>query len=144
MNAGLILVVRRRIEADAARLFHAWTDPAQLLAWWGPRPVRCCSAEVDLRIGGGYRIGNKLPDGKILWISGRFETVEPPHLLIYSWQVEGSGMGEERVSVRFMPQGDVTEVIVTHERIGDATLRERHAQGWEGCFDGLQQYLATQ
>ncbi len=59
------LVVRRTIKAGPERVFEAWTRPELLLAWWGPRPVRCSGAEVDLRVGGRYRIDNQLPDGAL-------------------------------------------------------------------------------
>jgi hypothetical protein len=38
-------------------------------------------------------------------------------------------------------QGEATEVIVTHEGISSATLRDRHLQGWDGCLDGLGNHL---
>src|SRR5215831_11946252 len=64
------LVVRRVIGAPAAKLFDAWTTPEALLAWFGPRDVRCIAADIDLRVGGAYRLGNELPDGRVLWIAG--------------------------------------------------------------------------
>jgi hypothetical protein len=38
--------------------------------------VTCSGAEVDLRVGGRYRIDNALPDGKTLSIEGEFQIVE--------------------------------------------------------------------
>lgn len=140
-TANLSLTVRRTIRADAARLFQAWTDPAQLVAWWGPRPVTCIEAQVDLRVGGRYRTGNRMPDGKILYIGGVFEVIEPPHRLVYTWQVEPAAGVPERVTVRFEQRGGETEVSVTHERINDAAMRDRHQAGWQGCFDSLVAYL---
>jgi uncharacterized protein YndB with AHSA1/START domain len=138
---GLTLVVRRTIRAGAHRLFQAWTEPEQLVAWWGPRPVTCSEAQVDLRVGGRYRIGNLLPDGKTLWISGVFEVIESPRLLVYTWEVEPASGPAERVTVRFDAREGETEVSVIHERIGDAAMRDRHQAGWQGCLDGLVAYL---
>ncbi len=81
------LVVRRIIQATPERLFKAWTDPEQLKKWWGPQSVTCVDAEVDLRVGGRYRIANQFPDGKLLWISGEFQLIEPPHKLAYTWRI---------------------------------------------------------
>jgi uncharacterized protein YndB with AHSA1/START domain len=135
------LIVRRTIRASAARLFEAWTQPAQLQQWWGPEAVDCIDAEVDLRVGGRYRIGNRFPDGKILWIAGEFEVIEAPHKLVYTWGLEPLCGAAERVTVRFTPQGVATEVIVTHEGIAWVSIRERHEQGWQGCLDALAKYL---
>src|SRR5687767_6184273 len=106
MSAGISLVVRRTIQASVTRVFEAWTRPEELRRWWGPRPVTCSDAEVDLRVGGSYRIGNRLPDGSTIWISGEFEIVEPPERLVYTWHVEGKdppGTEHSRVSVHFSP-----------------------------------------
>jgi len=135
------LVVRKTIRASAERLFTAWTDPAQLKLWWGPRGVRCTGAEVDLRIGGRYRIANQFPDGRILWITGEYQSIEPPRKLVYTWRLEAQADNSERVTVQFEPHGDLTEVIVTHELISNETLRDRHEQGWIGCLEGLARYL---
>lgn len=138
-----VLVVRRLIAASPERLFEAWTEPGRLLVWWGPGPVRCVGAEVDLRVGGRYRIGNLLPEGAILWITGEFLSVEPPHHLSYTWQLAGSSAGAdvELVTVRFDPRGDSTEVCVTHERIADEAARKSHQDGWVGCLDKLAAYV---
>lgn len=140
MTEGITLVTRRTIRASAERLFDAWTEPQQLLVWWGPRPVTCSGAEVDLRVGGAYRIENRLPDGATLTIEGEFERVERPHRLVYTWRA-----GEDRdsrVTVRFEPRDGATEVIVIHEQIPDQRIRETHEQGWLGCLDGLERHFA--
>ncbi len=136
------LIVRRSIRTSAQRAFAAWTRPEQLRKWWGPPSVRCTDAEVDLRIGGSYRIANQFPDGKLVWISGEFEQIEPPHKLVYTWRLDKSAQGPERVTVRFEPRGELTEVIVIHERIANSATRAGHEQGWQGCMEGLVRFLA--
>ena len=139
---SITLVVRRTVRATPERLFAAWTDPAHIEHWWGPSDVQCAGAEVDLRIGGAYRIGNRMPGGKVLWIVGTFERIEPPHLLVYSWQLEPGHDTLERVTVRFVARGPDTEIIVLHERISSETSRSDHELGWRGCLDGLIAWMA--
>jgi len=139
------LVVRRIIRATPERLFAAWTEPQQLVHWWGPEGVSCPVAEVDLRPGGRYRIANRFADGTLVWIAGVFEVVEPPRRLIYTWQLESAAAASvptlpERVSVCFEARDSATEVIVTHERIASAAARTSHELGWSGCLDGLARY----
>jgi uncharacterized protein YndB with AHSA1/START domain len=141
MSGGITLVTRRTIHASALRLFDAWTQPAQLRAWWGPRPVTCSGAEVDLRVGGRYRIDNLLPDGRTLTIEGEFQVVDPPHRLVYTWRA-----GEDqasRVTVRFESRDQATEVIVVHEQIPSEAIRESHEGGWRGCLEGLDRHFAA-
>jgi len=138
----LTLVVRRTVRASAARLFEAWTDPGQLRRWWGPPEVACIGAEIDLKVGGHYRIGNAFADGSVLWISGAFERIEPPRLLVYTWCVEPAGAGLERVTIRFDEKDGTTDICVIHERIADPAVRASHERGWNGCLDGLAAYAA--
>jgi uncharacterized protein YndB with AHSA1/START domain len=130
------VVVRRIIEADAESLFAWWTEPEHLLRWWGPRPVTCDHAEVDLRVGGRYRLRNRLADGAVLWIEGRIERIERPHCLVYSWRA-GATESVERVRVEFVAAPGGTEVVVTHECIADAAVARSHEIGWSGCLASL-------
>ncbi len=146
MSSQITLVVRRTIEARPERVFDAWTRPEHLVKWWGPRPVTCIEAEVDLRVGGRYRIANLLPDGSVLFISGEFEVVEAPRRLVYTWRTEQTSEPEpewSRVSVRFEPQANsnATEVIVLHERIDSEATRKGHELGWLGCLDNLARFV---
>src|SRR5262249_62301416 len=51
--------LRRRLRASPSQVFSAWTDPKKIVRWFGPRDTRQDSvvAEMDLRVGGRYRIG---------------------------------------------------------------------------------------
>lgn len=138
--SDVALVTRRTIHADALTLFRAWTEPAQLRAWWGPRPVTCVGAEVDLRVGGHYRIDNLLPDGSVFVIEGEFRAIDPLHELVYTWRAGADP--ESLVRVLFESRGEATEVIVVHERIASETIRESHVAGWQGCLDGLERLFA--
>jgi uncharacterized protein YndB with AHSA1/START domain len=138
----IALVLRRVIRATPERLFEAWTEPSQLQRWWGPEGVTCEGAEVDLRVGGRYRIDNLFPDGRVVVLMGEFEVIERPNRLTYTWRVDGSSGDSERVTVRFEPRDGATEVILTHERIPDETVREQHRRGWEGCLEGLVRFVS--
>jgi uncharacterized protein YndB with AHSA1/START domain len=101
--------------------------------------VRCSDAEVDLRVGGRYRIVNALPDGGSITIHGEFRVVEAPRKLVYTWR-----LGERELSlvtVRFEPRGDATEVVVVHEDIPDESVRDSHENGWRGCLDAFEEHF---
>ena len=140
--AGLTLVVRRRISASPDRLFRAWTIAEEFVRWWGPRGVVCEGAEIDLRIGGAYRIANRTPDGTLVWISGMFEAIQPPTRLAFTWRVDRSPAEESRVTVTFTAIGNETEVVVVHEQIASEATREDHELGWIGCLNGLAEHIA--
>jgi uncharacterized protein YndB with AHSA1/START domain len=137
------LVARQLIDASPETLFSAWTEPQQLVQWWGPEGVQCVGAEVDLREGGAYRIGNRLHDGSTLWIVGVFDIVEAPSRLRFSWRLENQHSALEQVTVTFEPRGTATEVVVVHERILNAAILKSHERGWRGCLDSLASFVAT-
>jgi len=121
---AVTLIARRTVRAPVERVFEIWTRADELMRWWGPRGVECVGAEVELRVGGSYRLGNRFPDGRVVWIVGAFEAVEPPNKLIYSWRLEPGPERFERVTVRFEPRDAATEVIVIHERIASRAARD--------------------
>lgn len=135
------LVIKRVIRASPEEVFAAWTDPEALTQWWGPGEVSCPEAHVDLRVGGDYRLANREPDGSIIWISGRFETVRPPEELAYTWRVSTIPGDATLVRVLFLPHAEGTELVLTHDRFSDAAVRDMHVQGWGGCLDKLEAFL---
>ncbi len=137
MTDGITLVVRRTIRAAAHRIFDAWTQPEHLRAWWGPRPVTCSGAEVDLRVGGRYRIDNAIPDGSTVVIEGEFREIIRPRKLVYTWRMSGEAEETSLVTVRFEPRGAATEVVIVHEQVPTEATRGSHEEGWNGCLDGL-------
>ncbi len=139
------LIVQRVIYAPAPKLFAAWTQPDLLTQWWGPKNVTCPYAEVDLKVGGHYRIDNRMPTGETLTITGKYEHIDPPREIIFSWRLSPSQDGNEevseRVTVRFEPLDSATQVTVIHERIPNSAIRDSHQQGWDACLDGLATHM---
>ncbi len=139
----ITLNLRRTFKAPRKKVFRAWTDPEELKKWWGPEGYDTPSAEVDLRVGGKYRLGmRKLPDGEIFYLSGIYREVRPPERLVYTWRWEAQPEhGETLVSVEFREVGDSTEVVLTHERFPTEKARDDHNRGWSGCLDRLAKLL---
>ncbi|MBU2862900.1 SRPBCC domain-containing protein [Reinekea forsetii] len=139
-NTSLALVVKKTLAASPERVFNAWTHKEALKKWWGPKGVTCHDADIDLRVGGKYQIGNTLPDGNVVWIRGQFVAIETNKKLVYTWGTDAENSDSERVTVKFKPMGETTEVTVIHEKIATQALLEQHTQGWEGCLAGLAGY----
>jgi uncharacterized protein YndB with AHSA1/START domain len=136
------LSISRVIRAPREKVFAAWTEPEALKRWWGPGPVSCPEAHVDLREGGAYRLANLMVDGSITWISGRFERIRVPEELVYTWNVSTVPGEPTLVRVLFLPHPDGTELVLTHERFALETVRDMHLQGWGACIDKLEAMLA--
>jgi uncharacterized protein YndB with AHSA1/START domain len=137
------LTLSRIIRAPREEVFAAWTEPELLQQWWGPGPVSCPEAHVDLREGGAYRLANLEADGSITWISGRFERVRRPEELVYTWSVSIVPGTPTLVSVRFLPHPEGTEIVLRHERFAVEAMRDMHIDGWGLCIDKLERLLAA-
>ncbi len=139
------LEVSRTIRATRERVFDAWTDPAEIVKWWGAGGVTCPEAEMNLSEGGTYRIANLTRSGETMWISGTFSRVERPARLAYSWAMEpiDETTQHSRVEVSFDETPGGTLVTIVQTRIASLEARETHLGGWIGCLDGLEALLAA-
>jgi uncharacterized protein YndB with AHSA1/START domain len=69
-------------------VFHAWTDPEQLKKWFAvadgfTTPI----ADVDLRIGGRYRLGMQPPGNEpVLIVGGVYREIISPEKLVFTWR----------------------------------------------------------
>lgn len=138
------LEVSRLIKAGQARVFSAWTDPTMIVQWWGAGDVKCTAAEMNLTVGGAYRIANQAPDGTTMWIAGTFSHVNPPRDLAYTWAIEPitDSTTYSLVEVTFDEAEDGTLVTITQTRIASPEAREIHRDGWIGCLEGLDMLIS--
>lgn len=151
----IFLRIRRTLNAPRELVFQAWTEPDRLKQWWRAKPEFSTPiVEVDLRVGGRYRLGMQPPDKDAPYVVvGTYREIRPPEKLVYTWAWElngpeadtGSGSGpagslqpgETLVTVEFNNVGGKTEVVLTHEYFTDSHMRDEHQGGWGGCMDQL-------
>jgi len=135
--------ITRTFQASRERVFRAWTEPAQLQQWWGPEGFSTPSCQIDLRVGGGYRLTMKPAAGDSFDLVGTYREVRPPERLVYTWAWRGRDveMGETLVTVEFLDRDGATEVVVTHELLPNEERRDGHRRGWEGSLDRLVELL---
>lgn len=138
------LSVVRLLEAPRAKVFKAWTDPRELRKWWGPEGYSCPSAEVDLRVGGRYRLGFQSEGGDPFHVGGVYREIVRPAKLVFSWKWEGGESDSEEtvVTVHFREAVGGTEIEIVHEMFATAKSRNSHKQGWTGCLDKLEKRFA--
>lgn len=78
----LDLVLRRIIEAPAAKVYQAWTDPEMIVKWFTPPPYKTIAAELDVRPGGKSLIMMQAPDGTEMPNPGVYLEVIPNRRLV--------------------------------------------------------------
>ncbi|MCG8648262.1 MAG: SRPBCC domain-containing protein [Pirellulales bacterium] len=76
---------------------------------------------------------------------GEFVEVSPPAKLVYTWSWETPGMevGESLVTVEFIAQGEMTELVLVHERLPDQQAADKHTEGWTACIANFVSLLES-
>ncbi len=70
------------VNAPAASVFAALTEPEQLLQWWGDDELyRVTHMDHDLRLGGSVRFSGRFADGREFSATGVYRVIDPPRLL---------------------------------------------------------------
>ncbi len=137
--------VSQLVSAAPAEVFAAFTDPTEIRKWHVPGPdFSVCIAEVDLRVGGRYRIGMQPPDREAPHtFYGVYREVSPPLRLVYTsnWEPPDRDTGESLVTIEFAATGSSTETTVTHESLPDQQSAEDHTRGWTGTLESLARHF---
>jgi uncharacterized protein YndB with AHSA1/START domain len=142
MSARPSLTLQRRLNASPAKVYGAWTDPAQIAKWWHPASNYVVHAEADVRVGGRFRVIMRTPDGEDHDVSGVYREVVPDERLVFTWAWRSTPERESRVTVALRREGGGTMLTLTHEQLFDEAARDRHLEGWMGAVDKLERLFA--
>ena len=138
------LQIKRTFAAPRDRVFRAWTDAKQFALWFHPTTdYTTVITQMDLRNGGAYRLEMRRKDGNVSKLAGTYKEVKPPEKLVFTWRWQQEGApAETLVTVEFRDLGGSTEILLTHSSFTDPAYRDKHNEGWTGCFSLLEKYLA--
>ncbi|GIO28318.1 SRPBCC family protein [Ornithinibacillus bavariensis] len=158
------LVLTRDFYAPRELVFKVWTDPKHFGNWWGPKDFSLNVEKMDVRPGGMFLGSQTSPEGHVMWGKFVYQEVNGPEKLVFVQ----SFSDEEGNTVRapFNPNWplEIINILTLTEENGktsltlrggpfNATEDERAAfegmrpnleQGFEGTFDQLADYLASQ
>jgi len=134
--------LQRLFPASPQEVFNAWIDPESLRQWFSPGTISLASVELDVRVGGHFRIVMR-DETKDLVHAGTYREIDPPQRLVFTWQSSGTYDQETLVTVQLHPRGNKTELVLTHERLPDASSAGKHEEGWQDIFRKLAVYLNT-
>ena len=134
----------RAFEAPCQVVYDAWTDPRQIIQWWGPKGVTVAEHAFDIRPGGHWRTNKRGPDGVDHIASGVYHELSPPERLVMSWAWESAGVRghETLLTIEFKDLGNQRcELHLTQELFESIDSRRRHEEGWCSSFECLTDYL---
>jgi uncharacterized protein YndB with AHSA1/START domain len=139
-SADREIVITRLIDAPPARVFDAWTNPEQVVQWWGPRGFTTTTHKMEVKPGGVWRFVMHGPDGRDYQNKITYLEVVRLERLVYR---HGGDEDLEPVSfqttVTFEPQGKKT-VVTLRAVFPTAAERDRVVKEY-GAIEGGKQTL---
>ena len=131
------ILIAREFDAPTELIYRAWTTPGLVSRWWSGGRGEMKSAEIDLRVGGGWRYVMVSGDGAEVAFHGRYRKIVPGERLVYTEVFEPRPDAEALTTVTFTEvEGRTTlEILIQYENRRD---RDAHS-AYMG--DGLQQAL---
>jgi len=106
------IVVTRTFNAPPRIVFEAWTKAELFKRWWVPKSVGITlhSCELDVRVGGRYRLVFGDDPSQQMEFFGRYLEVTPPSRLV--WTNEEGGEDGSITTVTFEDKGDQTLLVI--------------------------------
>ncbi|MBI5649584.1 MAG: SRPBCC domain-containing protein [Chloroflexi bacterium] len=151
-NQNQDVIITRVFDAPRERVWRAWTDPAQVARWWGPKNFTAPVAQIDLRVGGKYVFCMHSPDGKDYYSTGVYRKIVPLSEIVCtdSFADENGnvvpashyGMGDDfPLELQFIVtfEDDAGKTKMTLRHIGfpaDGSIPQAET-GWNESFDKL-------
>jgi uncharacterized protein YndB with AHSA1/START domain len=150
------ICIERVFDAPRDRVWRCWTEPDNLMKWWGPKTFTSPAATIDFSVGGKYHFCMRMPDGKEMWSTGSYlEIVLMERLVFTDSFADPEG---NVVSGTYYGMGDIypafLNVTLTFEKVEDRTRFKLHhegipaseisacTQGWIEMLDKLEATLA--
>jgi uncharacterized protein YndB with AHSA1/START domain len=136
--------IERTFDASPEEVFDAWTSPEVMRRWFHVGPDwETPEAEVDLRVGGKFRVRMRRPNGTEAVIAGEYTEIDRPHTLVLTCTFSDDPGNEQLVELRFSESAGSTTVVLVNSGISTDERRDAQDDGWHGCFDQLERVLAA-
>jgi len=135
------IVISRVFDAPRDVVWDAWTDPKQVVQWWGPQGFTTTIHEMDVRPGGAWRHTMHGPDGANYPGKSVFSEVVKPEriVLTHSGGKEGGRVVNFKSTWTFEAEGDQTRVTI--RMVFDSAEAREFVAKEHGAIEGGKQTL---
>ena len=135
------IIITRVLEAPRELVWEAWTDPQQVVKWWGPQGFTTTVHEMDVKPGGIWRLTMHGPDGADYPNESVFTEVVKPERIAFT--LRGGKKGEpeslKEMIWTFEDQGGKTKITI-RQVYPTAEARDYVAKTY-GAIEGGKQTL---
>jgi uncharacterized protein YndB with AHSA1/START domain len=158
------MVLVREFDAPRALVWQCWTDPAHLIAWWGPEAF-ANEVDLDLRPGGHQNITMIGPDGTRLPVNSIYLDIVEKEKIVFAaetgdlpaeWHAlfaeHSGGLSDGKfrlvTTVTFEETDDGRTRVTVRQTFPaqperDANMKMGAEQGWRESFAKLDRHLET-
>jgi uncharacterized protein YndB with AHSA1/START domain len=146
-----IQVVTRVFDAPRALVWKAWTDPAYVMRWWGPKGFTSPVCRIDLRVGGRFTYCMRTPDGHDFYNGGKFLEIVPLEKIVWLWYFADADGNRVNPSHYGFPsedrEGNVDEIHFEDVGKGQTRLTFKRndptatKEEQDGAAEGMRQIL---
>lgn len=132
------VIINKEINAPAAKVYQAWTQPELVKQWFAPGNNIALDAQVDLQEGKEYLFAIHDPDNNSDHIvSGTYEEIIPNKKLVFNWMWK-DGVDRTRVTVELSETSTNTTLLtLTHTGFSQQEFADKHTSGWNACLDSM-------
>jgi uncharacterized protein YndB with AHSA1/START domain len=134
-------------DAPREAVFEAWTDPDQVVKWWGPEgfEIPRDSVVIEPRVGGRFHLimVESAGDARFPLRSEILEISAPELIVMKSEPLPEAGISEPTVTrVVFEVEGSGTRMILTAGPYSE-DVHGNAASGWQNLVDNLEALLGS-
>ena len=104
------ILITREFDAPRHLVYRAWTTPELVKRWWSGNRGETTIAEIDLRVGGGWRCVMVTEGGFEVAFRGEYREIVPNERIVSTEVYEG------------MPEGEALNTVTFDEADGRTTL----------------------
>jgi len=141
------VVLTRVFDATAELVFKALTEPELLKRWYGPRGWEMVVCDIDLRVGGKWRIVSRKPGGKEIGQFGVYNEIVRPTRIVNSEAWEDWDAGETLVTTTLNEKDGKTifksTILFPSKETRDTVVKSGLEHGAAETYDRLAQLLAN-
>jgi uncharacterized protein YndB with AHSA1/START domain len=152
-NETYDVVVTRTFDAPKERVWRAWSDPEQVMTWWGPQGFTSPKCRMDFREGGWTLVCMRSEQGGELYNTWTYRSIEPMDRIEFVQGFADADGNQLDPAALGLPPGipaevphvvtlraidDVTTELTVHEfGYPDAQIVEVSKAGMEQCLDKM-------
>jgi uncharacterized protein YndB with AHSA1/START domain len=136
------LVLKKIFHTSQERVFDAWTKPELMQQWFSPEGSWQRKTSNTLKVDGKYQHDMIDPEGNVYPHTGEYIELVRPSKIVFTWNSPKVTNTQVTIELKKI-DANTTELTLTHDFFTDEEIKNRHQNGWKGCFEHLEKLLTS-